>query len=248
MENIKFKIGNSYYYKNQYMDDAIKLQLIDKQEWTNGEIYSLEFKKPDGSRFTLKKNDIKYITQNDVGVDGYSFEKQFNSFIQKEIGESAKQIFEVLKSIDKKESKGIAIVTFTEEIKDGRTSNFAKSTPLKLKGKTFSYKGIILKVIDIKFIGENKQPSEYNEYVDNNYSMEYSIEYADKMNEGGIIKSNGTFNPLGSAKELGITPKIYGHDMIAKCDCGEKFSYQNSKKNILWQCPKCNGMKRIKTS
>lgn len=65
---------------------------------------------------------------------------------------------------------------------------------------------------------------------------------------GGSIKSKGTFNPLGTAKELGIKPKISGHDMIAECDCGEKFSYQNSKKDILWQCPECDGMKRITTS
>ena len=57
-----------------------------------------------------------------------------------------------------------------------------------------------------------------------------------------------THKLLGSAKELGIALKIEGHDMIAKCDCGEKFSYQNSKKDILWQCPECNGMKRIKIS
>ena len=66
-----------------------------------------------------------------------------------------------------------------------------------------------------------------------------------QMKTGGSIKSSGTFNPLGSAKELGITPKIEGHDMIAKCDCEEKFSYQNSKKNIVWECPECKGMKRI---
>lgn len=69
-----------------------------------------------------------------------------------------------------------------------------------------------------------------------------------KMDKGGLIKINGIFKPLGSAKELGIIPKIAGHDMIAKCDCGEMFSYQNSKKNILWQCPECNGIKRITTS
>lgn len=68
------------------------------------------------------------------------------------------------------------------------------------------------------------------------------------LKDGGIIKSNGIFKSLGSAKESGIRPKIAGHDMIAGCDCGEKFSYQNSKKDILWQCPECNGMKRIKTS
>jgi hypothetical protein len=88
-----------------------------------------------------------------------------------------------------------------------------------LKGKQFSYKGIVLKIKDIKHIGEHLQPSDYNQYVDNSYSITYSIQYGDKMNEGGSIKSKGTFKPLGSAKELGITPKIAGHDMIAKCDC-----------------------------
>jgi hypothetical protein len=67
----------------------------------------------------------------------------------------------------------------------------------------------------------------------------------EKLKDGGSVKSNGTFKHIGSAKELGITPKIAGHDMIAKCDCGEKFSYQNSKKNIIWECPECKGMKRI---
>lgn len=65
---------------------------------------------------------------------------------------------------------------------------------------------------------------------------------------GGSIDAKGTFASLGSAKELGIIPKIAGHDMIAKCDCGEKFSYQNSKKDILWQCPECNGMKKLDTT
>jgi hypothetical protein len=72
--------------------------------------------------------------------------------------------------------------------------------------------------------------------------------FEEKFKDGGAIKSKGTFKPLGSAKELGIEPKIERHDMIAECDCGKKFSYQNSKKNILWQCPECKGMKRFKTS
>lgn len=70
--------------------------------------------------------------------------------------------------------------------------------------------------------------------------------YVNKTFEkGGTTESKGTFKPLGFAKELGIKPNIARHDMIAKCDCGEKFSYQSSKKNILWQCPECNGIKRI---
>ena len=48
------------------------------------------------------------------------------------------------------------------------------------------------------------------------------------------------FNSIGSAIGFGTIPIIEGHDMVAECDCGEKFTYQNSKKDILWQCPKCN--------
>lgn len=79
------------------------------------------------------------------------------------------------------------------------------------------------------------------------YAKNKAKEYSQTklMEGGGSINAKGTFNPLGSAKELGVTPKIEGHDMIAKCDCGEKFSYQNSKKNIVWKCPECKGMKRI---
>ena len=51
----KFKKGNYYYYKNQDMDDAVKVELTDIQEWSSGEIEQLQFKKPDGSRLTLKK-------------------------------------------------------------------------------------------------------------------------------------------------------------------------------------------------
>jgi len=79
-------------------------------------------------------------------------------------------------------------------------------------------------------------------------TTKYLSIFEEKFKDGGSIKSKGTFNPLGSAKELGITPKVEGHDMIAKCDCGEKFSYQNSKKNIIWECPECKGMKRISES
>lgn len=71
--------------------------------------------------------------------------------------------------------------------------------------------------------------------------------YDVRFDNGGIINDKGIFYSLGTAKELGITPNIKGHDMVAKCDCGAKFSYQNLKKNALWECPECNGAKRIKT-
>ena len=60
-----------------------------------------------------------------------------------------------------------------------------------------------------------------------------------KYSEGGMPKKE-IFNSIGSAIGFGTIPIIEGHDMVAECDCGEKFTYQNSKKDILWQCPKCN--------
>lgn len=186
VNNLKFKIGSSYYYKNQYMDDSIKLILIGKEEWED----SLNFKKPNGSQITLKKYELKYLSKQPFKIDGYSFEKQFSSFIAKEISESPKQIFGVIKSIDKNEYKGESTITFTEEIKDGRTRKFDISSPLKLKGKSFTFKGITLNVKSIKFIDENKQESDYNEYVDSNYLMNYAIEYTDKMADGGSVKTD----------------------------------------------------------
>jgi hypothetical protein len=199
MENLKFKIGDFYYYQNQYMDDAWKLQLIDKSISSSGEIYSLKFKKPDNERLELLKNDVKYITKKEKGVDGYTFEKQFRSFVKENIGETPTQTFELVKSINQKKSKGIATITFTEEVKDGRTPRFNKSNPLRLKNKEFNYKGIVLKITDIEYIGENIQPSDYNEYIDSNYSMKYSIKYDDslKYKRGGNLEEywyKGLFN------------------------------------------------------
>ena len=70
-----------------------------------------------------------------------------------------------------------------------------------------------------------------------NKKLKNKVKY--KYSEGGMPKKV-TFNSIGSAIGFGTIPMIEGHDMIAECDCGERFTYQNSKKDILWQCPKCN--------
>lgn len=67
---------------------------------------------------------------------------------------------------------------------------------------------------------------------------------SEKLNFGGNIKDN--HSSLGISKQLGIPTNVMGHDMIAKCvDCGDKFSYQKSKSNILWECPNCLSKKHI---
>jgi len=67
-----------------------------------------------------------------------------------------------------------------------------------------------------------------------------------KLKLGGAIESK--HSSLGSAKETGLLTTVIGHDMIAECsDCKDKFSYQKSKSNILWECPNCLSKKHIST-
>jgi len=64
------------------------------------------------------------------------------------------------------------------------------------------------------------------------------------MKLGGAIENN--HSSLGCATKLGIPTIVSAHDTISKCaDCGYKFSYQNSKSNILWECPYCLSKKHI---
>lgn len=59
------------------------------------------------------------------------------------------------------------------------------------------------------------------------------------MCDGGMTGS-GKHHSLGNAKELGIGVNVKGHDMIAKCDCGEKFTYKSGTEGTtVWECPKC---------
>lgn len=108
----------------------------------------------------------------------------------------------------------------------------------------------VLKIYGEDTADENPTISKYFNHYPTEIEIKKELQkkkssWFDKMKNGGSIKGNGTFNSLGSAKELGVTTKIDGHDMIAKCDCGENFSYQNSKKNIVWKCPECKEIKQI---
>lgn len=89
-------------------------------------------------------------------------------------------------------------------------------------------------------------------YDDKDYNAKETQEVKVKIEkmlsekEFGGIMEGVKHSSLGSSKELSISPIIKEHDMIAECgDCGDKFSYQNSKKHILWECPECKSIKRI---
>lgn len=383
MENIKFKKGKYYWYQNPHMDDPIKLKLIQIVQFESGEIHELVFKKDDDEweRVVLNKYEIKYVTTakpKPILSDGYTFEQKVRFFIHEQINEHPSQIYGIIEAIDKKQKEGTINMRFTEEVKDGRSRKFNTSIPLRLKGKEFSYNGITFKFKDVKHAGEEIQESDYNEYVDNYYSLSFSIDYGknkmekggavkdqgklnpldsikdeysklypnlkwelknesktsyspdedviyfsgdkfypqrfiqvqdyagfrddiakkfgryklhiylhpisivygqttadqnptiekyfdhypseseikqelqkkestyfNKMEKGGALKDQGKFKSLGSIKDLGIKPEVPGHDMVAQCDCGNKFSYQSSKKNMAWKCPVCGENKKV---
>jgi hypothetical protein len=195
MEKTKLKIGKEYYYLDEdYADDAIKITLLNKEESDKGYITKLQFKKEDESIINLRDRDVKHLSEKPIPVSGFLFDKKFISFVGNEIGYRPEQTLEIMNLIDKKKAKtnAFAYLSFTEEVKDGRSSRFDLDAPLKLKGKSFSFKGITLTINDIEYGFENIQPSDYNEYIDNNYSITYSIQYDDKMESGGTIKTNKT--------------------------------------------------------
>jgi len=65
-----------------------------------------------------------------------------------------------------------------------------------------------------------------------------------KKKRGGTIGEK--HSSLGTAKELKLTTKVAGHDMIAECaDCGDKFSYDSGEDYLQWECPYCVSRKNI---
>lgn len=100
--------------------------------------------------------------------------------------------------------------------------------------------GQIAKMVEYKYEYENYEKVKESIIT----LLREKIQSMDIMNFGGAIISN-KHTSLGSSKQLGITPKVAGHDMIAICDCGAKFSYENSKKDILWECPECKRRNKI---
>lgn len=138
-------------------------------------------------------------------------------------------------------------ITFDNEklISDGYSfSPFDHSLKQNKIGKEFEYV-ISTPIENVKKYIKNITIFEGNAilgYIDKtatDYVNKYYLNSDIRFKEGGMPKKE-TFNSIGSAIGFGTIPMIEGHDMVAECDCGEKFTYQNSKKDTLWQCPKCN--------
>ena len=77
--------------------------------------------------------------------------------------------FKFIKNNDK---SGNFILSFTEEVKDGRTPKFNISLPMKLKGSVVGDE-FKLKIIDIEYIENYKEDSDYNDYIKYVYSVTF---------------------------------------------------------------------------
>jgi hypothetical protein len=231
--------GSSRYYSYEFRDFSPLLS------WADAELKFKEMLSSD----ELKRIKISYKKEEYADWEEHDEETVHKQIIVSDINKISKDKYQYLYTFKKDfEGAGFSdsfnsmeelikrygdwigvnwddIKTATDKIKDypdDHWDGWERSTPMLLKKA-----------------GEKGNKWGYNFYLIK--SRKENSSYRD----GGSVKSKGTFNSLGNTKELGIIPKTESHDMIAQCDCGGKFSYQNSKKNILWQCPECNGMKRI---
>jgi hypothetical protein len=173
------------------MDEAVSLKLIEKNEWSNNEIESLTFKKESGAILTLKKYELKYLSEDKPITDGYGFVKKFDNFVSSEIGYSPEQSFGLIDLIDNKKPNGNFKLNFIEEVKDGRVGRFNASKPLLLINKTYSYKGISLKVNKIHYVNSNEQESESdNKYFNYYYNVSVKLNFdSNAYEKGGITES-----------------------------------------------------------
>jgi hypothetical protein len=187
-----FIVGSKYFYKNQYMDEPINLKLINKQELSNNQIESLTFKKENGTTLTLKKHELEYLFKDKPIIDGYGFVEKLDDFISTKTGYSPEQSFGLVEIIDNKKPNGNFKLNFVEEVKDGRVSKFNISKPLILINKTYSHKGISLKITKIDYINSDQQESESdNKYFNHYYSVDVKLNFdSDIYEEGGITESS----------------------------------------------------------
>jgi hypothetical protein len=130
----------------------------------------------------MKTNFNEYIKETVVDRDerdkGYNFTQAFVAFVDDVAYEYPNQSCRkyLIDVFVKKEKTATIPLSFTEEIKDGRSSKF-NFKPNLLLWKTFEYKGTKLKIESIKFVESYNQPSDYNTYVNYVYEMKISMTY-----------------------------------------------------------------------
>jgi hypothetical protein len=122
-----------------------------------------------GAEFKLNRNDISKLTKTAPPVDGVVVERSFRDWIFTKLKniEYPNQSLSFIKFVNKNLKSAIIQISFTEEIKDGRTPKFNKDEVFKLKNNTFTHNNINIKVTNVQLVDtdiENTRGSEYRRY------------------------------------------------------------------------------------
>ena len=171
IDNNDYKVGEIYYYKNQFMDVPKKVIIDDIEEYSNSGINSITIKFNSGDTDRLLKHQFKYLSKQNQ-IDDYSIVREIGDQIYNITGYSPNQISELFDIIKNNDRSGQFKISFTEEIKDGRSPKFDINIPMKLKGNIIG-NYFKLKILDIKYIEKYKQDSEYNDYINYVYIISF---------------------------------------------------------------------------
>lgn len=173
IDNKQYKVGENIWYKNQYMDAPKLVKIYDIEEYTDGEINSITIKFDSGNTDRLLKYQFKYLSKEKQIKDDYAITKEIGDQIFDIVNYNPNQISGLFKFIKNNDKSGNFILSFTEEVKDGRTPKFNISLPMKLKDSVVGGDEFKLKIIDIEYIENYKEDSDYNDYIKYVYSVTF---------------------------------------------------------------------------
>lgn len=164
IDNKAYKIGETLWYKNQYMDVPKVVKIVDVEEYSNGEINSIKIKFDSGNTDRVLKHKFKYLSKEKQIKDDYTIVKEIGNQIFDIINYQPNQISGLFNIIKNNDKSGNFYISFTEEVKDGRTPKFNINLPMKLKGNVIG-DDFKFKIIDIEYIEIHKQDNDYIRYV-----------------------------------------------------------------------------------
>ena len=110
-------------------------------------------------------------------IDAYEMEMWFRGWVENEIDEEPNQTMDLLFAYKKRKTSLKTTMSWTEEVKDGRSPYFNEKVPLRLKGKTFDDEGVQTTITSIKLIDKSSQDSDYNDYQVTSYDVTFKIKY-----------------------------------------------------------------------
>ena len=174
IDNKQYKVGENIWYKNQYMDVPKLVKIYDIEQYGN-EIDNMTIKFESGGTDRLLKYQFKYLSKEKQIKDDYTIVKEIGNQIFDIIDYHPNQIHRLFKIIKNNDNSGNFILSFTEEVKDGRTSEFDINLPMKLKGRVVGGDEFKFKIIDIEYVENYKQDSDYNNYINYIYSVTFKI-------------------------------------------------------------------------